>query len=249
MLEIKIENFEGPLDLLLHLIEKNKMEIMDIKISVIADEYIALINSLDEERLEELSEFVEMAAILISIKSAMLLPKYDDEEEEVDERALLIERLIEHKKFKLISEELKDFQTGDKYVVKDASIPEEIRDYEPEVDVLDIIRDYKFEDLMRAFNGILKRQEERIDTVRSKFSDIKREDYSVEDVKAALLKSNSAGSKFSFFKLSENMNSKVELIVTFLAILELIKEGFVDVVQTDTYEDILVEFLEVKASV
>ncbi len=249
MLEIKIENFEGPLDLLLHLIEKNKMQISDIKISIIADQYIELIDGLEQDKLDELSEFVEMAAILLSIKSSMLLPKYEEEEDEVDEREELIERLIEHKKFKIISEELKQFQSGEKYVFKDATIPEEILKYEPEVDVQDIVKDYKFEDLLKAFNNILKRQEERVDTVRSKFSDIKREKYSVERTKDKLLSSRSTRKRFSFFNLVSKMNSKVEVIVTFLAILELIKEGYVDVVQSCTYDDIFVNFLEEKVSV
>ncbi len=250
MLDIKIENFEGPLDLLLHLIEKNKMSIIDVKISLIADEYIALINTLDDDRLDELSEFVEMAAILLSIKSSMLLPKYEEEDEnEIDERAELIERLIEHKKFKMISEELKSYQSGDKYVVKEPSIPDEVKNFEPEIDVLDIIRDYKFEDLLKAFNTILRKQEERVDTVRSSFSDIKREQYTVEDTKEFLRAKRAECKSFSFFDLASSMTSKVELIVTFLAVLELIKEGVVDVVQACTYDDIFVEFLEDKASV
>ncbi len=248
MLEIKIENFEGPLDLLLHLIEKNKMQIADVKISIIADEYIALINQLEDDKLEELSEFVEMAAILLSIKSSMLLPKYE-EEEEVDERERLIERLIEYKKFKIISEELKDFQTYERYIGKEASIPEEVLKYQPEIDVMDVVGDYKFEDLLRAFNTILKRQEDRIDTVRSKFSEIRREEYSVEDVKEKLLSRRYDGERLSFFSMVRAMNSKVELIVTFLAILELIKEGYADVTQSATYDDIFVDFLEEEAVV
>ncbi len=248
MLEIKIENFEGPLDLLLHLIEKNKMQISDIKISIIADEYIALINQLEDDKLEELSEFVEMAATLLSIKSSMLLPKYE-EEEEVDEREQLIERLIEYKKFKLISEELKDIQTYERYTSKEASIPDEVLKYQPEIDVMDVVGDYKFEDLLKAFNTILKRQEDRIDTVRSKFSEIRREEYSVEDVKEKLLSKRFDGERLSFFKMVRTMTSKVELIVTFLAILELIKEGYVDVTQSATYDDIFVDFLEEKAVV
>lgn len=248
MLEIKIENFEGPLDLLLHLIEKNKMQIADIKISIIADEYIALINELEDDKLEELSEFVEMAAILLSIKSSMLLPKYE-EEEEIDEREQLIERLIEYKKFKLISEELKDFQTYERYIGKEASIPEEVLKYQPEIDVMDVVGDYKFEDLLRAFSTILQRQEDRIDTIRSKFSEIRREEYSVEDIKEQLLLRRYDGERLSFFAMVRNMTSKVELIVTFLAILELIKEGYVDVTQSATYDDIFVDFLEEEAVV
>ena len=104
---IKIENFEGPLDLLCHLIDKNKMDICDIKISEIADQYIDYINKMEEMNLEIASEFLIMASALMYLKSKSLLPKENDDEEELSEEELLI-RIIEYKKYKEISTKIRE---------------------------------------------------------------------------------------------------------------------------------------------
>ena len=104
---IKIDNFEGPLDLLCHLIDKNKMDIYDIKISEIADQYIEYINAMEEENLEITSEFLIMASTLLFIKSKGLLPSEVESEEELTEEQL-IERIIEYKKYKEITKKLKE---------------------------------------------------------------------------------------------------------------------------------------------
>ncbi len=242
MLKIKIENFEGPLDLLLHLIEKNKMQITDIKISIIADEYLALIDELEDEKMNELSEFVEMAAILLSIKSSYLLPKHY--EEEVNPEEELIERLIEYKKFKLISEQMEEINYLERYTFKEPTIPNEVLKAERKVDITEIVKDHRFDELFIAFNNIIKRSANRIDQVRSKFSDITRQVYVLEDIKEQLLELRSKTRTVSFYSLVEKMTSKLELIVTFLAVLELIKEGYISVRQTYLHDDIEINFLE-----
>ena len=103
---IKIENFEGPLDLLCHLIDKNKMNINDIKLSEITDQYIDYINKMEEMNLEVTSEFLVMASTLIFLKSKSLLPKLEEEEEELSEEELL-RRIMEYKKYKEITKELR----------------------------------------------------------------------------------------------------------------------------------------------
>lgn len=108
-LSYKLEKFEGPLDLLLHLIEKNKVNIYDIPIAEITDQYMEYVRQMDEENLDVVSEFLVMAATLLDIKARMLLPKEVNEEgEEEDPRAELVMRLLEYKKYRLMSEELKD---------------------------------------------------------------------------------------------------------------------------------------------
>ena len=106
-ISVKLEAFEGPLDLLLHLIDKNKLNIYDIPITLITDQYMEYINAMEEKDLEIMSEFLVMAATLIHIKSKMLLPKVEveEDEEDYDPRQELVERLLEYKKFKYISNE------------------------------------------------------------------------------------------------------------------------------------------------
>ena len=121
---IKIENFEGPLDLLCHLIDKNKMDICDIKISEIADQYIDYINKMEEMNLEIASEFLIMASALIYLKSKSLLPKENDDEEELSEEELL-RRIIEYKKYKEISTKIRElFIENSKKVFKQPDVVE-----------------------------------------------------------------------------------------------------------------------------
>ena len=129
-LPVKLEVF-GPLDLLLHLIDKNKINIYDIPIAEITEQYLEYINAMETKNLEIMSEFLVMAATLIKIKSKMLLPVEEtDEEDDVDPRQELVERLLEYKMFKYISEELKDYeQNASKSLYKEPTIPDEIADY------------------------------------------------------------------------------------------------------------------------
>ena len=127
-LPVKLEVFEGPLDLLLHLIDKNKINIYDIPIAEITEQYLEYINAMETKDLETMSEFLVMAATLINIKSRMLLPaKETEEEEETDPRQELVERLLEYKMFKYISWELKDKELdASRSLYKPPTIPEEI---------------------------------------------------------------------------------------------------------------------------
>jgi len=134
---VKLEVFEGPLDLLLHLIEKNKVNIYDIPIVEITGQYLAYVNEMDKQDLNIVSEFLVMAATLIDIKSRMLLPKEVNEEGvEIDPRTELVDRLLEYKKFKYIAEELKDRQMdANKALYKMQTIPPEVAQYEEPVDI------------------------------------------------------------------------------------------------------------------
>ena len=152
--EIKIENFEGPLDLLCHLIDKNKMDIYDIKISEIADQYIEYINAMEEANLEITSEFLVMASTLLYIKSKGLLPNQVENEEELTEEQL-IERIIEYKKYKEITKKLKEgYEEFSKRFFKFAEVielPKQKLEVEYEKDVLPQI-----------YSQIIQRNEEKI---------------------------------------------------------------------------------------
>ena len=243
---VKLDAFEGPLDLLLHLIEKNKVDIYDIPIAMITDQYIEYIEqAMQEEQLDIMTDFLVMAATLLRIKSAMLLPKDEDEEEtEEDPRLELTQRLIEYKMYKYASYELKDMSMeASKKLYRSENFPEEVRVYKEEVKPEDVIGDATLELLNRLFNEIMKRNANKLDPIRSQFGKISKEEVNFNDKVRRIQEYGIKHKKCSFYRLINNKSSKVEIIVTFLGILELIKMGRVLVSQEDTYGDIEVQFL------
>ena len=219
-LTVKLQVFEGPLDLLLYLLEKNKVNIYDIPIVEITEQYMEYIREMKRQDLEVLSEFLVMAATLVDIKSRMLLPSNpDSEEEEEDPRAELVQQLLDKK----------------------PTIPEEVRAYEPPVDIHELISDITLSRLHEIFESIMKKQQDKIDPLRSKFGKIEKEEVSLED-KMEDLKKYAAGHRhFSFRGLLTAQSSKVEVIVTFLAILELMKMGTIRISQEHIFDDIQID--------
>ena len=160
----KLENFEGPLDLLLHLIEKDKINIYDIPIVHITKQYLDFVKAMGEDA-ELMSEFLVMAATLLDIKARMLLPKVKDEEsgEEVDPRAELVERLIEYKKCKLMARELADMEfDGERHLYKEPNIPKEVHNYKQPYNLDELFADIKIDKLKEIYEQILKKQEARV---------------------------------------------------------------------------------------
>lgn len=174
----KLQVFEGPLDLLLYLIEKNKVNIYDIPIVEITAQYMEYVNQMKKDNLDTLSEFLVMAATLLDIKSKMLLPKKEEEEQEQeDPRAELVQQLLEYKMYKCMANELKDRQLdAGKVWYKKKDIPDEVLAYEEPVNLEELVGDIRLSDLNRIFQSIMKRQEEKIDKVRSKFGKIEKEE-------------------------------------------------------------------------
>ena len=180
---VKLQVFEGPLDLLLHLIEKNKIDIYDIPIVEITNQYMEYIKAMQKEDLNIMSEFLVMAATLLDIKCRMLLPKEVNEEgEEEDPRQELVEQLLEYKMYKFMSYELKDRELdGDRIMYKTASIPDEVKGYVPPVDLDKLLGDLTLVQLNRIFKEVMKRQESKVDPVRSKFGKIEKEEVTLPD--------------------------------------------------------------------
>ena len=176
-LSVKLEIFEGPLDLLLHLIEKNKVSIYDIPIVEITNQYMEYVSGMDKKDLDVVSDFLVMAATLIDIKSKMLLPKEVDEAgEEVDPRAELVERLVEYKMYKTIASRLKDKQVdADKNLFKKPTIPLEVSQYEEPVDLQQLLDGVTLAKLQSIFQNVLKKQIDKIDPIRSQFGTIKKD--------------------------------------------------------------------------
>ena len=241
-LEVKLKAFEGPLDLLLHLIDKNKVEIYDIPISTITTQYLEYISLMEEEDMDVTSEFLVMAAELMDIKCKMLLPREVNEEgEEEDPRAELVEKLLEHKMFKYLSAELAErFDGSDMYFYRKPDIPTEVTSYEAPIDYEELVGDNNLKKLNEIFQELLRRQEDKIDPVRSTFGRIERESVDIDEktlfIKAYIRKHKS----FSFRKLLEAQATKAEIIVAFLVILEEIKLGEVTVEQDGTFADITI---------
>jgi len=192
-----------------------------------------------------MSEFLVMAAELLRIKSAMLLPvEVDENDEEVDPRAELVQRLIEYKMFKYASMELKDRQLdAGKHLYKTESLPKEVSAYKEEVAAEDVMKDITLEQITLIFNDIMRRQVNKIDPIRSKFGKIEKEEINFKEKVISIQEYGIKHRKFSFRKLLENAGDKIEMIVTFLGILELIKMGRVVVQQVSTFSDIEIEFL------
>ena len=241
-LEIKLQVFEGPLDLLMHLIDKNQIDIYDIPIVTITEQYMEYINAMQKEDMEVTSEFLVMAATLIDIKCKMLLPKEVNEDgEEEDPRAELVEKLLEYKMYKYMAYELKDMQMdADMQWFRQKDLPKEVRDYEMPIDFSDLIGDTTLTKLNTIFQELLKRQEDKVDPIRSKFGNIEKEEIDM-DAKTLYIKAYiREHSKFSFRQLLEKQHSKTEIIVTFLVILEEMKLGDIEIEQETTFGDIII---------
>ena len=222
---VKLEVFEGPLDLLLHLIEKNKIDIYDIPIVEITAQYLEYIKAMQTEDMNVMSEFLVMAATLLDIKCRMLLPKEVNEEgEEEDPRAELVQKLLEYKMYKYISFELKDRQVDAACTMyKGRTLPKEVEEYRPPVNYL--LGDATLGRLQDLFKLVMRRQEEKIDPVRSTFGNIEKDEIDM-DVKTVYIEDYIHTHKtFSFRQLLEKQHSKMEVIVTFLVMLELMKLG------------------------
>lgn len=244
-IDIKLNVFEGPPDLLLHLIEKNKVDIYDIPISEITEQYLTYIRQMEEEDLDVMSEFLVMAAALLRIKAKMLLPAGEEDEEEGDPREELVRRLLEYKIYKYASKELKAREyEAEKTFFKERAVPEEVLKYRQPVDIREITRDVTMEDLNRIFQFVMRKREDKIDPIRSKFGEIKQEEIKLEDKMGEVEYLVSSKRRLSFRELLEGQVSKEQVVVTFLSILELMKVGKIRAVQEMTGQEIMIEVLE-----
>ncbi len=242
-LSFKLQVFEGPLDLLLHLIDKNKINIYDIPIALITDQYLDYVRQMKEEDLNAASEFLVMAATLLDIKSRMLLPgeeKEEEEEETGDPRQELVERLLEYKMVRYLSDELRDRNlTASRALFARPRIPEEVRTYQPPLDYGELLGGTSLDSLQQVFADVLRRQKLRVDPVRSGFGRIKKEEYDVAGreryVRARIREKGSV----SFRALLEEQPGREEIIVTFLVILDMAKTGDILILQDQIFGEIM----------
>ncbi|WP_163195437.1 segregation/condensation protein A [Clostridium thermarum] len=239
---IKISNlnFEGPFDLLLHLIKKNEMDIYNIKIYEVTNEYMEYIKRMKEIDLEITSEFIVMAATLIEIKSKMLLPKLNEkEEDEVDPRKQLVEKLVEYKKFKAVAGFLKSRIKDTGYLF--SKKPEIIDDKSKQANNEDILKNVTMLDLYNLYNELLNRYRNKLNENNTLQNHIPMDKFKIEDKMVELSTRLKKGNKYIFKEIISSYKSKIEVVVVFLALLELIRIKNVRVYQEDNFKDIYIE--------
>lgn len=232
---VKLDNFEGPLDLLCHLIDKNKMDIYEVKISDIADQYIQYINELESYNLEIASEFLVMASTLLFLKSKSLLPKQTEEQEELTEEEL-IRRIIEYKKYKEVVQKLKEnFNQYSKQIYK---MQENI-----ELPKRKIEKDYDETIIPEIYASLIKRNKDKVNENAINIEKIAITDtYTVTDKVKEMFKELIRNKKFTFNKLfSIKKKNKQEVVTAFSGLLELSRRNKVITNQDNVFGDITVE--------
>lgn len=232
---IKLENFEGPLDVLCHLIDKNKMDIYDINISEITDQYIEFIKQMKEMNLDITSEFLVMSSTLLYLKSKHLLPKVEEDEEEITEDEL-IRRIIEYKKYKEITNKLRE--NFENYSKRFYRISEEIKLPKQKIEV-----EYNAEIIPDLYKKLLQRNTDKINENASNIEKIAiTEAYPVINTVKEMYRALIKFKKFTFNKLfSVKKQSKVEVVTAFSGLLEMSRRNKITTEQNELFGNIEVE--------
>lgn len=229
-LKVFLDTFEGPLDLLLYLIRKQNLNILDVPIADITDQYVNYINLMKELELELAGEYLLMAAMLAEIKSKMLLPLFEEVEDEEDPRAELVRRLLEYERYRKASEELNKLKRLERDVfvtgVESSHLAQPIE-----------LPDIALQELLLSFQEVLKRAE-MFTTLH-----VLKEPLSVRERMTTILEKLKNKDFLDFTELFDLEEQKTGLVVTFLAILELMKESLIEIVQTKAYGIIHVKAL------
>ncbi|HCI74424.1 MAG TPA: segregation/condensation protein A [Lachnospiraceae bacterium] len=246
-IELKLQAFEGPLDLLLHLIEKNKVSIYDIPIALITEQYMAYIDAMTETsmQMDTMSEFLVMAATLLDIKSRMLLPVEKDEEgEEIDPREELVRQLLEYKTYKYMSFELREREnTAQGVWYRRPSIPRQVQQYREPVDPDEVLdkAGVTLPRLYQIFQEVMKRREDLKDPIRAGFGKIEKEQIDTQEAMQFVERYIMNRRRCTFRSLLMLRSGRVYIVVTFLTILELMKRGHVYVTQESNFGEIEIE--------
>ena len=228
-LEVILEAFEGPLDLLLYLIRRQNLDILDIDVSDITEQYMQYVELMDALQFELAAEYLLMAAMLAEIKSRMLLPRQvADEEDEEDPRAQLIRRLQEYERFKKAAEDIDELPRVDRDVFLTSAAPPEIERIRPEPEV-------GLQEILVAFAEVMARAN------MFESHHIQREALSTRERMSQVLERLSGESFMPFVSLFKAEEGRMGVVVTFLAIMELIKESLVEIVQTEAFGPIHVK--------
>lgn len=230
---LKINDFEGPLDLLLHLIKEAKMSVFDFSVEQIVKNYLDYINAMKELDLTIASEFLVMSSELIEIKSRMLLPKKDeDEPEEEDPKERLVNRLIEYQKYKDLTEEFRNLEEQRREIY--TKLPEPTDEYLEDNTLKN--SNVTLDDLLSAFAKFLERQKEII-PLETK---VTKREITVEERRNEIRNRIFINKKVRFFELFDILN-KEYVVVTFLAVLEMVRKHEISIIQENNFDDIICE--------
>ncbi len=236
---VNIENFDGPFDLLYYLIEKNELNIYDIPMDFITREYLTYTATIEQKNMDEMSEFIFVASKLVFIKSKMLLPKVKKEDDE-DPRSELVDKLIEYKLFREIAEELKQNFSNEVYTKEpEKAIMKAVEKYE-QISLDEVLEDITLNKLYKMFQDVLNRQENKIDKVRHDFKKIERQIYSITEKGQHILNIIYLKEEINFLDIFEVDSPKIEKIITFLAMLELIKNDMIAIRQDSNFDTITI---------
>ena len=240
MFNIKLENFEGPLDLLLYFIKRDKIDIYDIPITQITNEYIAVIDEAKKLDVSIAGEFLFMASMLLRIKTQMLLPRQIDEESlDIDDpRIDLVTQLLEYKKYKNIAHKLKNlhFENKDSFFRSASKVV-----YDQSPDVSDFLNEVTLFDISKIFKDAVDNAPTQ-DTF-----EIYREIVSLKEQKNFILQQFKTNKIMSLKKLVKKLETKIEIIVTFLALLEMIKQSEIICSQKENFKDIEIKLIIAEA--
>lgn len=232
MYDVSLDNFQGPMDLLLHLIKKKKMDIMNIKLEIVIDEYLTYIDRCENLNLSIASSYLVMASELIEIKSRMLLP-HEEETEEEDLKTNLVNRLIEYEKYKNAVSLFKELE--DKRHEFKTKVPSNILEYKETI----INSNLTSNDLIKAYQDLLK----RIDDDKPINTKVTKKELSVDDQIVKIRDKFKINKRIKFIDLFDQV-SKEYLIVSFLAILEMSSKKEIRIVQDNNFDDIVCEVVE-----
>lgn len=230
MYKIKLNTFEGPLDLLLFFIRRDELDIYDIPISRITKEFIDYLNLLEKLDLEVAGDFLLMAATLMQIKVRMLLPKeIDDKGAEIDPRADLVSALIEYKRYKEMSDEFSYLETNQRKVTYRGNFDKDEIEKQPELDTL--LKNISIFDLIKAFQTALMEKPKEI------VHEVEKANVTIDEQIDFIMAKVKEFGRVNFINLVKGITEKIRIVVTFIALLELIKMGEIGLKESPNFND------------
>ena len=233
MYKVRLTNFEGPLDLLLFFIKRDELDIYDIPIAYITKEYLDTIHVMQQLDLDVAGEFIVMAATLMQIKVRMLLPRDETQEDEEDPRAELVRRLLEYKRYKEMAGELQKMNLAARRLHFRRYFENDPK-YMGESEEQDLLKDMTLFDLIAAFKFAMDHMPQKT------IHEVQKVNVTIDEQCQLITDAVKQSGNVTFLSLVLPMNEKIRVVVTFIALLELVKQRVVTVRQMEAYRDILI---------
>ncbi len=238
MFKLKLQQFEGPLDLLLFFIKRDELDIYDIPISKITKEFMEYLNLMEKLSLEVAGDFILMASTLMQIKVKMLLPREVNEKgEEIDPREELVRALLEYRRYKEMTEEFAVLESEQKKIFYRGNFKND--EIEKPEELQTLLKNVTVFDLLQAFKSAITRAEEE-----EHFHEIEKVNVTIEEQMNYILDKVKTGGKINFINLVSGIKEKIRIIVTFIAMLELVKLRKIDLRESETFNDFEIYGLE-----